>query len=121
LPEFEPNPERFAVDFDRSRVHALQEDDNLRAARWNSQVAAGYVMVGEARRAFNLPVTPADEVFLRPLSVVEVGSRSSGGKATPSLTVVKRGPRRLVPPARWRRIRHGVRVAHRHRPKCHLV
>lgn len=35
LSEFEGNPERFAVDFDRSRVSALQEDENLRAPRFN--------------------------------------------------------------------------------------
>jgi len=55
LPEFEGNPERYAVDFDRSRVSALREDEDLRAARWNSEVQAGYVMVSEARRAFGLP------------------------------------------------------------------
>jgi hypothetical protein len=75
LPEFEGSPEQFA-DADRSKVSALQEDENLRAARWNNQVQAGYVMVSEARRAFGLPVRPEDNVFLRPLNVVESASRA---------------------------------------------
>ena len=41
LPRFEGSPKRFAVDFDRSRVSALQANEGLRVAWWNSQVQAG--------------------------------------------------------------------------------
>jgi hypothetical protein len=85
----EAAPERFAVDFDRSKVSALQEDDNLRAARWR-QVGAGYVMVSEARRAFGLPTRPADDVFLRPLSTVEAGRPAAGAAKARPLVVVRR-------------------------------
>jgi hypothetical protein len=85
--------ERFAVDFDRSRVSALQEDEGLRVARWNGQVQAGIVMVSEARRAFGLPVRPEDDVFLRPMNVVESG-RPAIDQAAPTLAVVKPGARR---------------------------
>jgi len=94
LPEFEGNPERYAVDFDRSRVSALREDEDLRAARWNSEVQAGYVMVSEARRAFGLPVEKEHEVFLRPLNVVENGRRPAIAKTAPTLAVVKPAARR---------------------------
>jgi len=95
LAEFEANPDAFAVDFDRCRVQALQEDDNLRAARWNLQVQGGWAMVSEARRAFVLPTTPADDVFSRPLNVMESGHpAASVAKGTPHLAVVKPAARR---------------------------
>ena len=75
---------------DCSRASALQVDENKRVARWNGQVAAGYVMVSEARRAFDLPVRPEHEVFLRPLSVVESGRPALAVPKAPPLAVARR-------------------------------
>ena len=62
------------MDFDRSRVSALQENEGLRVARWTGQVQAGYVMVRNARRAFGLPVEARGRRFLAaPQFVVESG------------------------------------------------
>jgi hypothetical protein len=45
------------------------------------------------RRAFGLPVTAADDVFLRPLTTAEAAARATrpaAAKATPPLVVVRR-------------------------------
>ena len=47
-------------------------------------VGGGWAKVGEARTAFGLPVRPEDDVFLRPLNVVESGGLAlSDAKTSP--------------------------------------
>lgn len=92
LPEFETT-DAYDVDFDRSKVWALQEDETARITRLNAQLQSGGFSVAEYRRALGLPTLPADEIYLRPLSVVEVrvgeiaeplAARASGTTAAPA-------------------------------------
>ena len=83
------------MDFDRSRVSALQENEGLRVARWTGQVQAGYVMVRNARRAFGLPVEARGRRFLAAPQCGGVGALGVAvAKATPPLAVVKPASRR---------------------------
>lgn len=58
------------VAFDNSQVRVLQEDQDSLYQRMDTAVRGGWVKVADARRAVGLPVTPADEVYLRPANVV---------------------------------------------------
>lgn len=59
--------------FDLSQVRVLQDDENKKAERWKTLVGGRIARVDEARSAFDLPTTPADEVYLEPISVTAVG------------------------------------------------
>jgi len=81
LPEFEPRPDQFEVGFDLSKVRVLQDDqDKLaeRAARLFESAlitrAAGKRMIGEEPDA-------SDEVYLVPMSRIEVPVGSTTAEA----------------------------------------
>ena len=62
----------YTLGFDRSKVSALQEDENSRVTRWNGMLGSGGVSVAEYRSEFLKEVRPTDEVYLRPLNTLEV-------------------------------------------------
>ncbi len=70
------------VGFDSSQVEALQESEKEKATRLNTGVRGSWIKVAEARRAFGLPVSPSDEVYLRSGNVTAVPDwgPSAGGK-----------------------------------------
>lgn len=72
LPDFEEDPWGWRFGFDLKNVRVLQEDRNKQTERLDIGVRGGWVRVAEARRAVDLDVDPGDEVYLRPLSTVEV-------------------------------------------------
>ena len=74
LPMFGLDPEAYRLVFDTSGIAELQSDGAAEAAKWQTLVSAGVATRGEARAAFGLDVDEAaDDVFLLPLSIVEVG------------------------------------------------
>lgn len=72
LVDFDNNP-LLAAAFDNSSVSALQEDKDAKVKRLGTGVREGWAMVSDARKAEGLPVVEdRDNVFLRPLNIVEV-------------------------------------------------
>ena len=59
------------IGLDTSAVLALQPDQEMLTRVWNLRVAGGVASRAEARTAWNLPVTQADEVYLMPFGLVE--------------------------------------------------
>lgn len=76
LPDFEgeQTAKRFFVGFDNSEITVLQEDRTAVMDRLNKAVQGGFMQVGEARMALNLPVEESDKIYLRNFSTVEVRS-----------------------------------------------
>jgi AcrR family transcriptional regulator len=86
LPEFEYRP-GWTVKFEKDDVAALQEDMTAKSQRILEGVRAGTAKVADWRRMEGLPVTDADEVYLRPFNVFEVADGDSGAqRATTGLT-----------------------------------
>lgn len=85
LPQFDERP-NVQVEFDLSRVRVLQGDWDALVDRHRTAVLAGFERVSEARRALGLPVDPRDEIYLRPLNMIEVpvlgtpGTAAGGGR-----------------------------------------
>ncbi len=87
LPDFDTAPGR-DVDFDLTRVRALQPDMNEVFERATRAVNGGWGMVSDARRAVGWPVGPEHDVYLRPMTIVEIpakgatkATKSAGAKA----------------------------------------
>ena len=73
LSRFEQNIDQFQVNFDVSRVEALQENADARAARWRGLFEGGVAELGEARAEVGLTVDPAVHAIRRvPLAVLEI-------------------------------------------------
>lgn len=66
------DPFEWRFSFDLTKVRVFQEDLYRLAQRLDVGVRGGWVMVSEARRALGLPVTEADDVYLRLSTVVQV-------------------------------------------------
>ena len=81
LPDFAAE-DGLELAFDSSQVEALQESQREKATRFNIGVRGGWTKVAEARRAFKLPVSPSDEVYLRAGNVAPVSDwgKPAGGK-----------------------------------------
>jgi HK97 family phage portal protein len=77
LPDFgQATNER--VEFDNSKVTALQENQTDIATRMNIGVAGGWVMVSEAREAIGLPFDEnGDKIYLRAFNVVPTTAQGS--------------------------------------------
>lgn len=71
LPDLDDAPDTVELNFSIADVRALQEDENRKAERWGALVASGVATRADARRAFELEVTAADDVYLIPLNVLE--------------------------------------------------
>lgn len=83
LTEFEPESQIWSwrVGFDLGNVRVLQEDTFNLAKRLDVGVRGGWVMVAEGRKANGLPVSEADNIYLRQMSLVEVPA--GGGTPRP--------------------------------------
>ena len=82
LPDFEKSGSNRRTAFDHSHVRVLQEDRDELFTRMGNGYKAGFVMKSEARKAVNLPITPADDVYLVPFSSVEVPAGSNEAQVT---------------------------------------
>ena len=78
LKEFEPDVSSFQITFDNSRVRVLQEDENKRSERIGQQVTSGIRKLSEARIDLGLDTGPHEDVYLRPMAVVEVRAEDVG-------------------------------------------
>lgn len=76
LPDFETRDDR-DVDFDLTRVRALQPDQNDVFERATRMVNGGWGTIGQALRMVGLPAGPEHEMYLRPMTVMEVPARSA--------------------------------------------
>ena len=72
LNEFEDEIMAWQVAYDLSEVRVLQEDENKKAERVTKMVAGGYVTVADAQRETNMPVDETQNIYLRPMMVIEV-------------------------------------------------
>jgi hypothetical protein len=75
------DPFKWYFGFDLSKVRVLQPDEYRQAQKFDLGVRGGWVKVAEAREATGLPVTAADNIYLRPANVVEVPA--GGGAPRP--------------------------------------
>ena len=71
------DPARFMVTFDLSDVRVLREDAKARSERWKMLFEAGVATRAEARRAMDLSADDADEIYLVPVSMLEVRQGTS--------------------------------------------
>lgn len=85
--EFGPN---VRVEWDFSRVPALQEDESLRWNRWLDAVKAGVVSVNEFRQALGLPPVEGGDAFLRSLQQIEVSAVPETKAVAPDPEIQKR-------------------------------
>ncbi len=72
LPDFEPAAGRRWVGFRLRDVRALAEDEHKLWERVDKAVRSGWLTVAEAKTAVGLRPQEGDDVYLRPVSVVEV-------------------------------------------------
>ena len=81
---FEQNIDQFQVNFDVSRVEALQENADERAARWRGLYVDGLAELGEARAEMGLTVDPVIHSIRRvPLAVLEIPAGEAAPPPTP--------------------------------------
>lgn len=73
----------YDVDFDLTNVTALQEDWNNVWRRAESAAAKGLITVQDFQRAVGQPVADGPEVYLRPLSSLEVPKERSATQPSP--------------------------------------
>ena len=88
LPDFDDRPDA-TVARDYREVRVLQEDETEKAKRHAGLVMGSIETRGEARAALGLAVKPADDVYLIPISTMEIGPGAD------PLTLI--GGRTLVP------------------------
>lgn len=83
LPEFDANPDRKRVEHDLSRVRSLQEDANKMAERIGVLVGRGILTRGEAKVQLGYEAAPADDVYLLPISTIEVPRGEAAAAGVP--------------------------------------
>ncbi|KKL55588.1 hypothetical protein LCGC14_2253920, partial [marine sediment metagenome] len=76
LPQFGPQNGKVRARFDVSDVAALQEDRNKLFQRIDRAVRGGWITVAAGKLAVGLEPGPADDVYLRPISVVTIPSET---------------------------------------------
>lgn len=87
LPDFQPDDYRsFRFGFDLSGVRVLQEDRTDLVSRMDVGVKGGWVRVSEARRVLDLEVDDSDEIYLRPVAVVEIPAGEAVPQPVPQLS-----------------------------------
>jgi HK97 family phage portal protein len=72
LPDFEERPELFEVGYDRSKIVALEEDQTALSTRLTQQLESGGILRSDFKRRLGYEVLPGDDVYLIPVSVIEV-------------------------------------------------
>jgi HK97 family phage portal protein len=78
LREWEPNLDEHLVRFDLTRVRVLQEDQNALWERVNTGVQGGWLTVARAKQLVGETPDPADAVYLRSYSMIEVAQGEAG-------------------------------------------
>lgn len=75
-PDFEPQPDRWKIDFDLSGVRVLQEDENKKSERIRGEMKDMVITQGEARQALGYEVRPEHDVYFLPFNIIPVGNIS---------------------------------------------
>jgi hypothetical protein len=83
LPDFDTNFNR-VLDFDRSNVRVLQEDENKKVERIDRAVSGGWLQVSEGQRLAGFPVDETQNVYLRKIATVAVPGTVKRKKARES-------------------------------------
>lgn len=86
LTELEPRP-TVTVEFDKSNVEALQEDQVAKRAHLLDAAKSGMVKRADYKRAAGLPVEPEDDVYMVPFNVVEVPAGKKQAQRSATVTV----------------------------------
>ena len=81
LSDFEGDPWGWRFGFDLSGVRVLQDDQNKLVERTTKAVDGGLMMISEGRRALGLDTSPAEDVYLRQFSQIEVPAAQVGKPA----------------------------------------
>lgn len=106
LIDFEDDITGWQVAYDLSEVRVLQEDENKKAERISKMVMGGYVTVADAQRETGMPVDETQNIYLRPLQMIEV---PAGSKATKALELKSEGLTEEMKAILWKRVdRHRV-------------
>lgn len=79
LADYEPDPFKWRMGFDLSKVRVLQEDERRKVERLDIAVRGGWSSVQYAQRQAGFPVDTGQDVYLRPSRITEVPV--NGGKA----------------------------------------
>lgn len=90
LPEFDTRVGSRQVAYDLSQVRALQEDASRVAERIGGLFGRGLLTRGEAKVQIGFEANPADDVYLIPLSLIEVPK----GEAMPAPADANAAPKR---------------------------
>jgi len=72
LTDFMDDITNWQVAFDLSEVRVLQEDENKKAARIGQMVKDGFVQVVDAQKETGMPIDETQNIYLRPLNLLEV-------------------------------------------------
>jgi len=86
LSDFEDDVDTWQVAYDLSEVRVLQEDENKKADRVSAMVSGGFITVADAQRETNMPVDETQNIYLRPMMMIEV---PAGTKPSPEHTELK--------------------------------
>jgi len=93
LREYETDLQSWKVGFDLSGVRILQEDENKKTERINSQVVGGVLKVKDAQKLAGVPVDDTQDFYLRPYNLMAV---TSGPAPEPSMTQDAKSERKQV-------------------------
>lgn len=77
LPDFEGDVADVRVGFDNTDVRILQEDQKALVERLDIAIRGGWATVADGRRRIGLPVEDQHDVFLRPLTMLEIPAFAS--------------------------------------------
>lgn len=92
------SPINFGWDF--SKVRALQDDEDKKETRWADALVKGGIQRSEFRRKFDLPTTPADDVYYIPAMVVPTNPKEVTAVAPePDPNALPPGPAQLALPS----------------------
>jgi len=80
LPDFEEDTNKFVIEFDNSGVRALNEDESALYDRYNKGVINGWLTVSEVRKRLGWEVDKTQNVYLRPISLIETPAALDSNK-----------------------------------------
>ena len=95
LPDYETDLTRFDVEFNNSKARVLQENENELYERYSKGIAGGWLMISEVRAKLGWEITDDQNIYLRPMNLIETPGSVPGGKAIGEITLKSGGKSRL--------------------------
>ena len=80
LPDFETDLTRYEVTWDNSEVRALKDDEGALYERYSRGIVNGWLTVGEVRGRLGWEVTKDQDIYLRPINLIETPANVMSGK-----------------------------------------